>query len=500
MEEPFADPSAPQKWAEFNTGSLVSNPERLKVNLFKENQLWHYLGQISTEARAKFTENPAIRRHNINSSFLDTVKPPLPRLPIQTERRSYPASYPSGANVNALNGAMVAQRQQWKAQQLPLRKPLEPQSSQHRKPVAHQTEGSSAVPMQWKSQDSKNWHSSYKTVALRHDKRANTQLGDKDIATGYPYQTTSNQAKNNEHLQSTVSQPVKIESASHASINNSTLPHLQMPYIEGTRYNKNCEQKCPAAITQPEPPNQVRCVAPVAKMMGSQSSQNSNLSKAPTGYSISTLDPNLISQIEYLSYIQQFPFLRNSYLRRPKTYESPYASGGGISTKYLEGLEQQCIQGSDHKQPTPISQHELRVSGLTAENTEIPQSQLLTGSFPDSQHRGMPSGSPGAGPQNSSLSSQTAQYHTDEQFRRQVDYDNESIATNSKLKRLIAQLGAGNTRNPEDKISCNADNGLALRKPGARSGAASFKVTEDAPSVYVKSPVRPEASPLSDVA
>ena len=499
MEEPFADASAPQKWAEFNTGPSISNPVRLRVDLSKENQLWHYLGHISTEARAKFTENSAINRHNINSNFLDSVKPPLPRLPVQSERRSYPASYPSGANVNALNGAMVAQRQQWKTQQPSSRKSFEPQSSQSYRPAAHQTDGNSTTSIERRSQDPNNWHSSYTTGGLTQDRRAGTHLGNEAIAKSYPGQSTNNLAKRKERLESTATRPMKVESPSYASINNPALPQTQLLYAQGTRYNEDCRDQHPTTVAQSKLPDQVRCVAPVARMMGSQSSQISNSSKPPIGYSRNIQDPYLISQIDYLSYIQQFPYLRNSYLRRPKTYESPYTSGSGISAKYLKGLEQQRVQGSEQKQPAPLSQDSLRVSGLTAENIKTPQSQLSNGSFHVSPSRRAPSSNPGAQPQYSSIPSQTAHYQTNEHFREQMSHDNEGIASNSKLKRLIAQLGGGNIKSADDNINSNDDQGLILRKPIATTAATSFKFTEDAPRANVKSPVRPEASPISDV-
>ncbi|KAK5276219.1 hypothetical protein LTR16_011559, partial [Cryomyces antarcticus] len=62
-------------------------------------------------ARAQFTHDPKVTRHNVKSNFLETVKPPAPA-PSSAERRSLAASYPQGANVHALNGARATYHQQ----------------------------------------------------------------------------------------------------------------------------------------------------------------------------------------------------------------------------------------------------------------------------------------------------------------------------------------------------------------------------------------------------
>lgn len=78
-------------WAEFQL-EAVTNADQTKVDLAKEDQVWHYLGQTSTDARAQFTEDPALRRHNPKGNFLDTLpKPPKPAKPPKTavQRPSY---------------------------------------------------------------------------------------------------------------------------------------------------------------------------------------------------------------------------------------------------------------------------------------------------------------------------------------------------------------------------------------------------------------------------
>ena len=73
-------------WAEFNNQD-VANPAQTKVDLAKSDQVWHYLGKTSTEARAQYTEDPAQPRYNPKGNFLDTVPKParpssVPKAPV----------------------------------------------------------------------------------------------------------------------------------------------------------------------------------------------------------------------------------------------------------------------------------------------------------------------------------------------------------------------------------------------------------------------------------
>lgn len=87
--EPFHDPEQIQKWAEFDLGRKIKNAEQKKVNMEKPHQLWHFIGEKSTESRASYTEDPKKRVHNPASNFVDTVRPPPLAAPYMP--RSVPA-------------------------------------------------------------------------------------------------------------------------------------------------------------------------------------------------------------------------------------------------------------------------------------------------------------------------------------------------------------------------------------------------------------------------
>ncbi|KAF2084745.1 JmjC-domain-containing protein, partial [Saccharata proteae CBS 121410] len=95
-DDPFGDPAASQKWAEFHTctAAEAKNPFQKKVDLSQPDQPWHYLGKTSTEARAQYTGDPKLTVHNPKSNFLDTVKPPPKQVQAIVDRRSLGATYP----------------------------------------------------------------------------------------------------------------------------------------------------------------------------------------------------------------------------------------------------------------------------------------------------------------------------------------------------------------------------------------------------------------------
>ncbi|KAK3361055.1 hypothetical protein B0T24DRAFT_671693 [Lasiosphaeria ovina] len=103
-------------WFEFNTGDPPKNLAQVKIDFSKENQVWHYLGKTSTEAKAQYTDNPSVPQHNLKSNFLDSIPKPPPVVGPSQPRRSYPAAHPvkallpgtaPGTDPKTLPGAAV---------------------------------------------------------------------------------------------------------------------------------------------------------------------------------------------------------------------------------------------------------------------------------------------------------------------------------------------------------------------------------------------------------
>lgn len=102
-DEPFGDPQSKFVWSEFNTCKPFRNPNQVNVDIIeKRKQLWFYLGRTSTEARAQYTENPAVTRNNPEANFLESVRAATTAIALSFhQRRSYPASYSAGASMHA---------------------------------------------------------------------------------------------------------------------------------------------------------------------------------------------------------------------------------------------------------------------------------------------------------------------------------------------------------------------------------------------------------------
>ena len=64
-------------WAEFHSCPAMRNPAQVKIDMAKENQIWHYLGGLSTESKAKYTDDISKPQHNPKSSFLDSIPKPV---------------------------------------------------------------------------------------------------------------------------------------------------------------------------------------------------------------------------------------------------------------------------------------------------------------------------------------------------------------------------------------------------------------------------------------
>lgn len=107
--EPFADANTIFKWSEFNSCKPIKNADQVKIEIEATERLWHYLGQTSTEAKAQYTHDPAVKTHNVKAVYLGTPGVRVAPLPViaPPARRSFTASFPGGSavNQNAINAA-----------------------------------------------------------------------------------------------------------------------------------------------------------------------------------------------------------------------------------------------------------------------------------------------------------------------------------------------------------------------------------------------------------
>ena len=104
--DPFHDPLAVQKWAEFESLRPFVNPEQRHVDVFNNDKLWHYVGEISTDAKQHYTHDPALRVHNVKSNFLELerAKDLAVSMRKANQQKTFVAA-PGTINQHAINAA-----------------------------------------------------------------------------------------------------------------------------------------------------------------------------------------------------------------------------------------------------------------------------------------------------------------------------------------------------------------------------------------------------------
>jgi hypothetical protein len=349
--DPFHDPHSEHKWAEWNTAPKVTR-RTAKVDLSKENQLWYYLGRPSTEARPQYTEDPAKRRNNPKSSFLDTVKPPPPPVPAFVQR-SYPAAYP-------LKPAPIAVPPRTPQQQLqPAGRPY-----QYRPKETYMTSFRSPVynPDTRKNPNSPVAHQ----PNVSYDHRPPPQPNGQTLYHGYhhhppppaqqqqyqyhPYVPPQAQPTTSWKAQPAAPGPMLngIDQYAHTSQHPKALP--QNPFTQGP--NSGSPRQLPpypwsqGPVQNTKPEYTAPSYTPAGQAPSGQASVSDMLSNPsgtpkPPKYATEPSYPVVYAAqtpTEYLVYVMKFPYLKNAYLRRAKTYVSPYSPGGGFTEAWMPKL------------------------------------------------------------------------------------------------------------------------------------------------------------------
>lgn len=130
--DPFVDNCT---WTEFNLHEVEYNKNQVKIDFAKPDQIWHYLGKTSTEAKAQYTDDPRKLVHNPKGNYLDTIpKPPKPTKVAASaiKRQYYPhAAAPTAAGTFAYQYSGMGVDHQNQA----LNRPDKPYVYKPRKPV-----------------------------------------------------------------------------------------------------------------------------------------------------------------------------------------------------------------------------------------------------------------------------------------------------------------------------------------------------------------------------
>ncbi|KAL7933354.1 hypothetical protein V8C35DRAFT_304102 [Trichoderma chlorosporum] len=141
--DPFVE--GDYSWAEFHTSEVTT--QQTKVDLSKQDQMWHYLGKTSTEARAQYTEDPSRPRHNPKGNFLDTLpKPPkpVPARPVYQQRAyGVPGQF---AHTGVFAGHMMVPTNAAGLERPYVYQPRTPVGHTHQLPGTYSFQGTNAAP------------------------------------------------------------------------------------------------------------------------------------------------------------------------------------------------------------------------------------------------------------------------------------------------------------------------------------------------------------------
>jgi hypothetical protein len=327
--DPFLDPNSDHKWAEFNTAPDVVK-KTSKVDFSQVERLWYYLGKNSTEARPQYTHDLAKRVHNPKSNFLDTVKPPAPVIPhYQYQQRSYPATYPIKPAPVPFMPQTPIQQQQAKPYQY---KPKESMMTTFRAPAYNpDTRKNPNSPVAHQPNVTYDHRAAGSAYQPNYPAPRPPQGGYIPYAPPQPYST-------NAKSPSTSGPP--LLTGIHHYAPQASPPHTPAP---------NAYQLPPLPYSQSQGPVPRPVYSPPAGRPGSHSQfyqggvPVTHTMSHPTGTSkplmYATMHPSLSaqtpsSQAEYLAYVTKYPYLKNAFLRRAKTYISPYSPNGGFTPEW----------------------------------------------------------------------------------------------------------------------------------------------------------------------
>jgi len=489
VDDFFADPGSEYKWAEFHTCAVseARNPFQKKIDFGKQEQVWFYLGKTSTEARAQYTEDPKKPVHNPKSVFLESVRPP-PQPILAAQRPSYSTSYPKIVNAAHLQNPYgykpTSQRQQNQPQQRPEKpyqyKPkLEAQPNIYSQLLPYGYQLNNQQPIQPRPPSG-----NYPQFPL---------VGNSSQTHGQHQQMPQGQAKpgNHHHSPLNYQHPPGTRPSTTGLYDNS--PPFQNYYQAAERKysaQKPMQHRYEFLAT-PIPSNSSPTTpAPTANMP-------SHTSTSPNGAAMSHSrnDSSGASNSEYLQSLNKYPYLRNSYLRRPKIYVSPYKESYGFTAEWAARL-----QAKSTDVPTPIS---------SAPSAPTPHTSVITGHSTSSPSSSSANGYvridnpiiPPPIPSRIQLPPQY-QYQTPQQFQAQMHREAHNNAEErngvNKLEHIMKQLASPYSAPHIPVGQMYASTGpIGHGWPWLQGLANGMKAATDSET---KTPPRPDYSPISEAA
>ncbi|KAL9129255.1 MAG: hypothetical protein Q9217_002235 [Psora testacea] len=374
-DEPFCDPDSIYKWSEFDSCRPFHNENQVKIDLSQPDKFWYFIGELSTDAKAYYTHNPAIRVNNPKGNFLEVEKLAQLAAEMKALREQKPYSTPYGTvNQHALNAARASNSVGPAG--------MAYHSSSHIKtstPKERGYHGKYAItdpisPPQYRSTYGINVDAQALQNQRIFQNRASMGTSQSYRPNHYPYdrQTpaqsfrpplgpTGNTAPTAPMMSASPQQPAPLPYQPPTGYNfnvRGLLRKVQMAADSPQRYPPQHQTTQPQkASTQPQQPPG-RPQAPVANMMtvpqpDQESANRPQLEERQTSDSDATLakalpsaslskTPSLIAGsaqtkkgVSHLDVADKHFYLHEAERMRPQVYQSPYAVGGGFTEAYL---------------------------------------------------------------------------------------------------------------------------------------------------------------------
>ena len=368
-DEPFGDPQSKLIWSEFNTCKTIRNPHQVKVDVFKPKKLWFYLGKTSTEAKAQYTGDLAVRRNDPTANFLESVRIATAAAALPP-RRSFPASYPTGVNMHAVNAARPPRSYIQPANLQPTKPPINRAPSMQDRTYHGKYAITDPVPHNYKAKAG-----GHVDPQALHNQRAFQQNASRQS----PVQPYTNQSYQSSQIYS--SHGYRAPPAPMMATASPRRPSLHSDiYAHSTTQNYHPQQQ-----QERRPQSQ----APVANMMGGGATVAKNpFSRPPSAHKPAPAYGTIVEQLKKASGESTVPlpekyiYLHEADKLRPAVYQSPYAAEGGFTPAYQpnptappRGRPKSASLSQDFLNQCATSQQEAVKSELFREREEMIQRQ-----------------------------------------------------------------------------------------------------------------------------
>ncbi|KAL2828407.1 hypothetical protein BDW59DRAFT_49078 [Aspergillus cavernicola] len=453
----FGDERSPYQWAEFETVDSTNHPAappRVQVKLDKDEQIWYYLGQSSTECRAQYTHNPSVPIHNPRSNFLDSVKSlgaVMARLPSYPRHRlppyvltAPPPHLLSSAVANTTASAVAAAAAAAASRpSLPQRPPFAPPRSSPAVPPSAAV-AASAMPSAYRSLPTQSArHAPYPQLTKSHlqsQQQSNHQQQQQNT-NGTANNNANLPANNFANVRELIARRRLAQITDHANVfagYTIVSPELVLETLLGPMGSvppSNSFEKLELAMAQQRVQPRGSDGTSLLPM------QPLNMRSEEVTRLLQMLRFSLISHRDRLDVLQK----KESESVKQETVNKPNGAASKLPKKYAY-LEQQREQAptvyqSPYDMPSGFTEYARTTFGLTRDEPELPKSSLANDYFAS------------LSPANQEKILKTCGSFVQRAMERSAPHSRQSSASNLRLASALAQQ----TENPTIDITTVED-------------------------------------------